>query len=227
MRRLRRLGPCALLLAVAGCVPGSSPAFDNDPLFNGPRIPQNGAAAAPRPAVGVTGTVQLPPSPGSTSPAALAAAVPAADSSTLRIGATPAALASAPRDGDPWQPSAAPAGATLQQPQPLVGPPPRPVTDADPAPPPPALPMLTQPGSPPAPPTGPDQYAQLQDELTRRGVLFQSLEGPDDHGVWSFTCGVPKHGDPGAVHRVEASAVGERGLPAIRAAIDQIDHDAP
>ncbi len=226
MRRLRRLGPCALLLAVAGCLPGSSPAFDNDPLFNGPRIPRNGttaAAAASRPAVPATGTVQLPPAAGAGSPAALAAAVPAPDSSTLRIGATPAALASATHDGDPWQPSVAPAGATLQQPQPLVGPPPRPIAEADPAAPTVGGPVAV----PAAPPTSPDQYAALQDELTRRGVLYQSLEGPDDHGVWSFTCGVPKHGDPSAVHRVEASAVGERGLPAIRAAIDQIDHDAP
>jgi hypothetical protein len=227
MRRLRRLGPCALLLAVAGCVPGSSPAFDNDPLFNGPRIPRNGTAAAPRPAVPANGTVQLPPPDGATSPAALAAAVPAADASSLRIGATPAALASAPHDaGDSWQP--APASATLQQPQPLVGPPPRPVEDADP--PPPTVPVSapTQPAVPTVgASTGTDQYEQLEEELTRRGVLFQSLEGPDDHGVWSFTCGVPKHGDPSTVHCVEASAVGERGLAALRVAIDRIDRDGP
>ncbi len=80
---------------------------------------------------------------------------------------------------------------------------------------------------PPAVPTGSDQYEQLQDELARRGVLFQSLEGPDDHGVWSFTCGVPKHGDPNSIHRVEVSAVGDRGLPAMRAAVEQIDREVP
>ena len=121
-----------------------------------------------------------------------------------------------------------PTGAALQPPQPLVGPPPRPINDADLAPPTapvPAPPPIVSPTAGRA--TGSDQYEQLQDELARRGVLFQSLEGPDDHGVWSFTCGVPKHGDPNSIHRVEVSAVGDRGLPAMRAAVEQIDREAP
>ena len=73
----------------------------------------------------------------------------------------------------------------------------------------------------------PDSYGQLQDELNRRGVLWQKLEGPDDKNVWTFSCGVPKRNDPGQTHYVEASTVGDSGLAAVRAAIDKIDHDAP
>jgi hypothetical protein len=222
MRRLLRLGPCIFLLAAAGCVPGSTPAFDNDPLFNGPRVSRNNAAARPV----ASAPAPLPSAGGPSGPAALAAAVPASDSSSLRIAPAPAALTSAPHDGDAWRPSTSPAGVVLQQPQPLVGPPPRPIAE------------IAGPTGPPSTQTQPvylsavaadnsDQYARLQSELTQRGVLFESLEGPDDQGVWSFTCGVPKHGDPDAVHRVEASAAGDHGLAAIRAAIDKIDKDAP
>ena len=203
-------------------MPGSQPAFDGDPLFGGqPRLPRNGAVAAQHPAANVTGPDQLPATSGSTSPAALAAAVPVADASTLRIAPAPAVLTSAPHDGDPWQPPTPSSGVTLQQPQPLVGPPPRPIDAV-------AAPTVAGPIAVPAdPPAGADAFGQLQQELTQRGVLFQSLEGPDDHGVWSFTCGVPKRGDPDSDHRIEVSAVGDHGLAAIRAAIDKIDRDAP
>jgi hypothetical protein len=54
-------------------------------------------------------------------------------------------------------------------------------------------------------------------------VLFQSLEGPDEKDVWRFSCGVPSRDQAGAVHRIELSAAGDRGLNAVRAVIDQID----
>ena len=140
MRRLRRLGPCALLLAVAGCVPGSSPAFDNDPLFNGPRHPAEwGPRRAPAgPGVRGRSSCRRPPA----RPARPRSPPPSRPPTPARsASARPRRPSPPPADaGDPWQPSAAPAGATLQQPQPLVGPPPRPVTDADPAPPPPVPP---------------------------------------------------------------------------------------
>ncbi|HVS40480.1 MAG TPA: hypothetical protein VMS17_33290 [Gemmataceae bacterium] len=232
MRRLCGFGTCAFLLAAAGCVP-PQPAFDGDPLFGGqPRLPRNTAVASQHPAANVTAPAQLPPASGGVSPAALAAAVPASDSSALRIPPAPAALSSATHDNnDPWQPTATPAGAQLQAPQPLVGPPPRPVGDLAPST---GAPVVAPSSpSPPAPPpasSGPrdaDQYSQLLGELDRRGVLFQSLQGPDDQGVWSFSCGVPRRNDPQSILRVEASAVGDHGLAAIRAALSRIDQEAP
>ena len=216
MRRLLRLGPCALLLTLAGCLPGSEPAFDNDPLFGGPRRPPNGPAAPP-PSKTTWNPTAAPSAPAG--PAALASGAPAADASTLRIAPPPGALTASPHDADPWHSSTppAPAGASLQQPQPLTGPPPQPVV---------APPVAGNPTpAPTAPAAAPDPYGQLQDELARRGVLFQSLEGPDDQGVWRFSCGVPKPGDPAAVHRIEVSAAGDHGLAAVRAAIEQIDKD--
>ncbi len=192
MRRLRGLGPCALLLAAAGCVPATQPAFDGDPLFGGqPRLPRNGAATSP-----TTATVtpaQLSPASASASPAALAAAVPA-DASGLRIGPAPTALTSAPHDNNGWQQPSGSAGATLQPPQPLVGPPPLPVNGV--APPTVGGPIAVPAGAPPLPvvPAGrvdSDSFGQLEDELNRRGVLWQKLEGPDDQGVWSFSCARP------------------------------------
>jgi hypothetical protein len=74
-----------------------------------------------------------------------------------------------------------------------------------------------------APPAAHDSYADLQDKLAQRKVMFQSLEGPDAQGAWRFSCGVPSREQAGAVHRIELSAAGDNGLTAMRAGIDQID----
>ena len=66
-------------------------------------------------------------------------------------------------------------------------------------------------------------YADLQDKLAQRKVAFQSLEGPDEHGAWRFSCGVPSREQAGAIHRIEPTAVGANGLNAIHTVLDQID----
>jgi hypothetical protein len=87
---------------------------------------------------------------------------------------------------------------------------------------PPTVSAAPTPGS--VPPTAArDSYADLQDKLSQRKVVFQSLEGPDEKDVWRFSCGVPSRDQAGAVHRIELSAAGDRGLNAVRAVIDQID----
>ena len=207
-RRLRRLGPCVLLLGLVGCVPESSPAFDNDPLFGGPRLPRNASTAAlPKPTGAAGAPLQVPPPSGAAGPAALASAPPV-DAGGLRIGPPPGVPTSAPHDGgDPWHSAGPAAGVTLQQPA------------ADPA---------VQPSAVIAPPTAgaataAGQYEQLQDMLAQRGVQFQALEGPDGNGLWRFRCGVPAKGDPNSTHNIEASAAGENGLAAVRGAISLID----
>jgi hypothetical protein len=216
---MRRVGPVLFLLLLAGCVP--EPAFDNDPLLGGRPVARAGAVA-PAPKTSWTTTAPSPAAPASTpaNPASLAAAAPPADASTLRLGATPATLASNPHDdGDPWRIGSTPTGAKLKQPETITDPSVRPSAVLAP-------PTAGAPATP-AQAAGPDQFAQLQDQLTQRGVLFQSLDGPDDHGVWRFSCGVPSRSDPSSIHRIEVSAPGDRGLAAMRAAIQQIDRDVP
>jgi hypothetical protein len=197
-----------LLLGAVGCVPETSPAFDNDPLFGGPRLPRNAAvAAAPRPGAAAGAPLAAPPA--AAGPAALAAGAPPGDANNLRIGPAPGAVTSAPHDGgDPWH-SAGPAGATLQQP--LADPSVRPSAGT------------TPPTGGAAAPAAGSQYEQLQEMLKQRGVQFQGLEGPDGQGVWRFRCGVPAKGDAGSTHNIEASAPGENGLAAMRGALKEID----
>ncbi len=243
-RRLPRMVALALLVTAAGCVP--EPAFDNDPLVGGRPLPRNGspppaasgAVAASGPAAG---PMQLPPPSGPVSPAALATgSSPAADASALRLGPpqtnpgpAPGALASAPSaGGDGWHGTTASTGPLLRGPEPitdgavkpiaviappLAGPaPPLP----SPAPPPPAVQGFSL---APAPPAVSDTYGQLQDQLAKRGVLYQQLTGPDEHGLWRFRCAVPlANGQPGD-HAIETNVAGNGGLAAMHAAIDQID----
>jgi len=212
VRRLRRLAPCLLALGLAGCVPATTPAFDNDPLFGGPPVPRGGAvAAAPK----TTGPAASPPAfappsaPGG--PAALAAAAPAGDAMNLRIGPAPAAVTSAPHDGgEPWNSAGPAAGAILQHPQPITDPSVHPSAAADPPT-----------AAPSAPAAG--QYEQLQAMLAQRGVAFEALEGPDAKGVWRFRCGVPAKGDPNSTHNFEESAPGDNGLAAMRTVLKDID----
>ena len=226
------LAPLALLLLAAGCVP--EPAFDNDPLLGGRPLPRNGSptapaasgvAAAPKPA---DGPLQLPP-PGPVSPAALATGnAPAADASGLRIGPAPGALASAPsNNADAWHGSAGNSGATLKPPEAIADGSVKPIAVIAPptagvGPPPPVPAPYAGPAAPPAPPVA-DGYAQLQELLAMRGVLYQQLTGPDDKGVWRFSCAVPRVDGQAGDHMCEASAPGEGGLAAVRAALAKID----
>lgn len=227
-RRLDRLAPFVLLLLLAGCVP--EPAFDNDPLLGGRALPRGGGLGTPSGAVAVAPRTPVAPfspaaSLGAASPAALAAgALP--DSSTLRIGPQPTnptpsgGLTAAPHDaGDAWHGTATSAGATLKQPLLVTDPAVRPIAVIAPSP----SGNFPPPVAPPVAPAASSQYEALQDQLMRRGVQFQSLEGPDEHGMWRFSCGVPSKDPQGGVHRIELTALGDRGLAAVRAAIDQID----
>ena len=176
------------------------------------------------------GPLQLPPPTGPVSPAELASASsPAADASSLRIGTAPpaipapsaGALASAPAaDSDAWHGATLNAGAVLKGPEPITDNMVKPIAViAPPTPVGPPFPAVSGPASPPAA----VDYGQLEDMLTQRGALFQSLEGPDEHGAWRFSCGVPSREQAGAVHRIELTAPGDRGLAAMKAVIDQID----
>jgi hypothetical protein len=204
---LRRLLPAAALL-LAGCVGGPG-VENNDPLVGGPPL-QRGKAAAPGATAARTPAPVdphgLPPPYGPTSPAALAASpVPAGG---LRIGPSaddgkPAGtLTAGPSDGGPPRSP----GATLQQPEPIIDPTVRPTA-----------------GVGPPPPPG-DSYRQLQDELARRGVVFQELQMGDD-GQWRFRCGVPRRQDPLTTRVYEYRAPGDQGLACVRAVLAQIDRD--
>ena len=230
---MRHVVAFALLLLAAGCVP--EPAFDNDPLVGGRPLPRNGAPpASPYNPVASTpttpaGPLQLPPPTGPVSPAALATgSSPAADASALRLGPPPnpapaaGALTSGPSvGGDAWHGAASNAGAVLKGPEPISDGLVKPIAVI--APPMPGGPPLPAVSGPPSAPAAVDAYGQVQDMLAQRQVAFQSLEGPDDHGAWRFSCGVPSRDQAGAVHRIEVTVPGDRGLAAMRAAIDQID----
>jgi hypothetical protein len=71
-----------------------------------------------------------------------------------------------------------------------------------------------------------DSYAQLQDSLKARRVTSQRLETLGDSGEWRFWCAVPKVDNPNIRHVYEAKVAGENGLAAVRAVLEQIDHDA-
>jgi len=236
-RRLRLVVAFALAWMAAGCVP--EPAFDNDPLVGGPPLPRNGspppassgAVAASGPAAG---PLQLPPPSGSVSPAALATgSSPAADASALRLGPpqtnpgpAPGTFASAPAPDDAaWHGTAANTGAILKGPEPITDGTVKPIAViapplSGPAPPPPPVQGFAP--APPAPAVS-DTYGQLQDMLAKRGVLYQQLTGPDEHGLWRFRCAVPqKDGQPGD-HAFEANVAGGGGLAAMRTAVGQID----
>ena len=226
------LAPFALSAGcAAGCVP--EPAFDNDPLLGGRPLPRNGSpmappsgavAAAPKPA---DGPPQLPP-PGPVSPAALAGSSSAADAGGLRIGPAPGALTAVPsNNAEAWRGSANNSGATLKPPEAITDGSVKPIAVIAPStagvgPPPPVPGPYTGPAAPAAP-VAADGYAQLQDMLAKRGTLYQQLTGPDDKGVWRFSCAVPRVDGQAGDHMCEASAPGEGGLAAMRAALVKID----
>ncbi len=232
-RLLRGLGLLACGILLAGCSPERS--SRTDPLLGGVPLPRNGsatAAAAPvavAPPAPLVGPPPLPPSSAALSPAALAAGPAAQDDNSLRIGPPPpsvsgppqpSVLTAAPHEGaDSWHSApAAVGGATLKGPETITEAPVRPIAMIAP----PTVGATPTPGA--APPTATrDSYADLQDKLSQRKVVFQSLEGPDEKDVWRFSCGVPSRDQAGAVHRIELSAAGDHGLNAVRAVIDQID----
>ena len=166
------------------------------------------------------GTAAVAAFVGRAGPGPLAAGPTAPDDNPLRIGPPPqpSVLTAAPHEGaGSWQ-SAPTGGATLKGPETVGDAPAKPIA------------MIAPPtvGAAPAPANAPttaarDSYADLQDKLTQRKVVFQALEGPDEKDVWRFSCGVPTRDQAGAVHRIELSAAGDHGLNAIRAVIEQID----
>ena len=240
--RLRLVVALALAWMAAGCMP--EPAFDHDPLLGGgPPLPRNGspassgAVAASGPA---SGPPQLPPPSGPVSPAALAAgSSPAADASALRLGPpptnagpAPGTLASVPSPGGAWHGTAANTAPVLKGPEPIADGTVKPIAViapplAGPAPPPPGPappPPAVQGFSPaPAAPAVSDTYGQLQDQLAKRGVLYQQLTGPDEHGLWRFRCAVPLANGQTGDHAIETNVAGNGGLAAMQAALGQID----
>ena len=235
---MRRVVAFALLLLAAGCVP--EPAFDNDPLVGGGRpLPaqRHGAGVALQP----VGRVRFAPPrrPARCNyrrPPGLSAR-PRWPRAARRPG-TPVHSASAGRrprpptrprglltsgssvGSDAWHGAASNGGAVLKGPEPITDNMVKPIAVIAPptpfGPPPPAV-------SGPAPAPAASDYGQLEDMLAQRGVLFQSLEGPDEHGAWRFRCGVPSRDTPGATHNFELAVPGDRGLAAMKAVLDQID----
>jgi hypothetical protein len=229
-RLLRRLGLFTLGMILTGCAPERT--ATTDPLLGGAPLPRNGPLTTPPAAVAVAppqplvGPPPLPPSSAGLSPAALAATP---DASTLRIGPPPGPVSGPPQpssvltsappaSGDPWHSAPPSSGATLKGPEMISDSPTKPIAAIAP----PTTGGVGTSGFT-APPAPRDSYADLQNKLAQRKVMFQSLEGPDAQGGWRFSCGVPSREQAGAVHRIELSAAGENGLAAMRAGIDQID----
>ena len=224
-RLLRRLGLFVFGILLAGCAPERT-AANTDPLLGGVPLPRSGPPAAPvavAPPPPLVGPPPLPPSSAALSTAALATGGATTDANPLRIGPPPisgppqpSVLTSSPREGaDPWHSAPAPGGAMLKGPESIGDASARPIAMI--------APPTTGGTGTVAPAPARDAYADLQDKLSQRKVLFQALEGPDEKDVWRFSCGVPSRDQAGAVHRIELSAPGDRGLNAIRAVIDQID----
>jgi hypothetical protein len=231
-RLLRGLGLFACGMVLAGCAPERT-AGNTDPLLGGVPLPRSGAATAPASTVAVAppaplaGPPPLPLSSAALSPAALAAGPTAPDANSLRIGPPPSSvsgppqpsvLTAAPHEGaGSWQ-SAPASGATLKGPETVSDAPAKPIAMIAP----PTVGSASTSGNV-APAAARDSYADLQDKLAQRKVVFQALEGPDEKDVWRFSCGIPSRDQAGAVHRIELSAAGDHGLNAMRAVIDQID----
>jgi hypothetical protein len=218
----------AAVMLMAGCAGG--PRVEHDPLVGGgPPLPVPGAAAPVGVASNrgaavppVTNPLQLPPPTGATSPAALTVGSVQPGDSGLRIGPPGGSppLTPSGQDGGGWHAQGVQPGVILKQPEPITDPTVRPIGVIGPA--------SVTPGGAPAAPTSlswQDEYAQLQAMLTQRNVLFQSLVGPDEKGMWRFDCGVPSPQGGSGDRRYEGSAVGDHGIAAIRAVIDKIDRD--
>jgi hypothetical protein len=201
-------------LLLTGCL-GERGAFDPpDPLRGGapiPPPPNTGlAGGGASPYAGSTRLPPVTPAHTATSPAALTSA------GELRLSDVPPGPAGGAR-------------AVLNAPRPLEndgkltaapGP------GATPAPP---APGVTLAGGPqPALAGGPvtletANFEQLQAMLAARNVTWQRLEVSGEGGEWKFSCAIPNRQNPSMRRNYEARAVGPYGLPAIRAAILEID----
>ncbi|MBV9124862.1 MAG: hypothetical protein JO112_16025 [Planctomycetes bacterium] len=196
------MGLCLLLLT--GCINSKQDhvASANDPLLGGaPPV----ASSPPQPTLG--GPLPSLPAPSSlTSNAALAgsSSTPTGDNrgQDLRI-----ADASPRADGSAGQ--VASGGLMLRQPQPMLEP---------------AIHQVTAPAvAPPSAGSTVTTYEQAQATLMARGVIWQRLETTGNPGEWKFSCSVPNRQNPSLSRTYEARA--RDYLSAIRAVLDQMDHD--
>jgi hypothetical protein len=195
------------LVLLGGCL--GERGLENDPLTGGPPIPPPASTPGPRPAERPA-EAMLPPLPApysATSPAALTVGGPQPADPAQPRGAAPAVA-----EG-PWK--APQAGAVLRQPEPADDSPSR----LSPVPVP--TPSFTLTAG-----AGGDTYEQLQDLLAARGVTWQRLETWGESGDWKFSCSIPNRQNPSIHRHYEARAPGGRGLPAMRAVLEQIDRES-
>ena len=68
-------------------------------------------------------------------------------------------------------------------------------------------------------------FEQLQREFEKRGVTEQHLDTTSKPGEWSFHCAVPTPNDPYTRRNYDTKMVGDRGLAAMRAVLEQIDRE--
>jgi hypothetical protein len=68
-----------------------------------------------------------------------------------------------------------------------------------------------------------DSFEHLMEELHRRGATWWRLEPMVSGGKYRFVCSVPQPSNPNSGIRYDATSVGDNGLGAIRAVLDQID----
>jgi hypothetical protein len=206
------------LVLPAGCN-GTGSLTGGDP-FLGPGTPRAAAPAAGGTAsAGATGAAAgslpaLPASASATSPAALVSAPSQAGASSndLRVGDVQgipvgrsaswgqqgnASLGGPERDGVPGGSSPAPVRLTSGN---------------------------SLPGAVPAV-SGGDSFERVMDDLHRRGVTWWRLEPSGNSGDYKFRCSVPSAENHNIGRTYEARAAGDNGVAAIRAVVDQIDHD--
>jgi hypothetical protein len=236
----RGLAWCVALALFAGCQNASPRGSGPDPLVTSSTLaPSTAAGGGAAPAPGTTNAVPpFPPATSVSSPAALAGGgmpAPAPDSghNDLRMPALPtgnptpvAPATSTPGSTPGWPQNGAPVPSTsgLQSPEAAGNAGRLTPVAATPAP---TVPFHCTPtgGAAPGPAGGTDTYLQLQEMLRVRGVSWQRLEMVGDAGEWTFRCAIPNPQTPNIRRNYQARAVGDCGLAAIRAVIDQIDRE--
>jgi hypothetical protein len=72
--------------------------------------------------------------------------------------------------------------------------------------------------------SAPETYEQLQQQLQARGVTWQQLK-TSGGGEWSFSCAIPDPREKGIERTYHAKATGGFGVPAIKAALAEIEAD--
>ena len=193
---------------LTGCS-GFNEALGNDPLLGGPPLRAAAAATAPP---GPVAALPPPAANSTLSTAALAAGAPRPSDAApdLRIGS------SGPSTGnDGWgSPSstgqaAGGSGALLRPPEAITQPAPRQ-----------ELATVSNPG---APRDRAITYEQAQEEMKKRGVLWQRLEMVAESGEWKYSCSIPNRQDPKLRRTYEARAADP--VSAIRAVLEQLDKD--